>query len=108
MEENLRVFAGLKGITVDFGGGSNGIGDNAGSPPVLNSAAQLLERLGLEPKRNSLAKTLSGGQKRALSVAIALVGNPRFLVLDEPTAGEPPSWLPAVPPPSLSCIKLHF
>ena len=84
VEENMKVFAGLKGLTVDFG--------QCGTPdPSSPSAAQLLERLGLEEKRHSLAKTLSGGQKRALSVAIALVGNPRFLVLDEPTAGMDPA-----------------
>ena len=101
MEENLRVFAGLKGIPVEVGssssgssGGGGGGGDGASSAnqaSAAGTAALLLERLGLESKRHSLAKTLSGGQKRALSLAIALVGNPRFLILDEPTAGMDPA-----------------
>ena len=41
-------------------------------------------------KRDSLVKTLSGGMKRKLSVAIAFLGNTRTLVLDEPTAGVDP------------------
>ncbi len=37
--------------------------------------------------RNTLACNLSGGNKRKLSVAIALIGNSKLVVLDEPTAG---------------------
>ena len=50
-------------------------------------AAQLLKDLGLGEKMNQGAMTLSGGMKRRLMIARALVHKPRFLVLDEPTAG---------------------
>ncbi|MFN3454151.1 MAG: ABC transporter ATP-binding protein [Pseudobdellovibrio sp.] len=47
----------------------------------------LLDRLGLKPHANKLTKQLSGGMKRRLMIAKALVHNPRLLLLDEPTAG---------------------
>jgi ATP-binding cassette subfamily A (ABC1) protein 3 len=41
----------------------------------------------LGPHRDKLAKTLSGGMKRKLSLAIALCGGSKVIVLDEPTSG---------------------
>lgn len=43
--------------------------------------------IGVDDKRNGLAGQLSGGNKRKLSVAIALCGGSKFIVLDEPTSG---------------------
>jgi ABC-type multidrug transport system ATPase subunit len=49
---------------------------------------QILSDVGLSAKSDSRTITLSGGQKRALSLAISLVGDPSILLLDEPTTGK--------------------
>ena len=49
---------------------------------------QLLIDTGLEKKRNEMAKTLSGGMQRKLSVAIAFVGGSKTVILDEPSSGN--------------------
>lgn len=50
-------------------------------------ADELLHQLGLWDKRNTPARSLSGGMKRRLMIARALVHKPQLLILDEPTAG---------------------
>ncbi len=54
-------------------------------------AGQLMERLLLSQVRDNPAAALSGGQKKLLSIACALMGHPRLLMLDEPTAGVHPN-----------------
>ncbi|MEV0611070.1 ABC transporter ATP-binding protein [Polymorphospora rubra] len=51
---------------------------------------ELMELLGLAEKRNTRYKALSGGQKQRLSIALALVGNPKVAILDELTTGLDP------------------
>lgn len=51
------------------------------------SVEKMIELFGLEGYKNASAKTLSGGWKRKLSIAMAMIGEPKVLFLDEPTLG---------------------
>ena len=51
---------------------------------------KMIKSVGLTEKRDAFAKTLSGGQKRKLSVGLAFVGNSKVVILDEPTSGMDP------------------
>jgi ABC-2 type transport system ATP-binding protein len=52
---------------------------------------EVVELVGLDEKRNTRVKTLSGGQQRRLDLALGLVGDPEILFLDEPTTGFDPA-----------------
>ncbi|XP_048088794.1 LOW QUALITY PROTEIN: ATP-binding cassette sub-family A member 5 [Alosa alosa] len=75
VEEHLRIFAAIKGIL----------------PSNIDAeVSKVLKDLDLEKIMDAQAKNLSGGQKRKLSVGIAILGDPKILLLDEPTAGMDP------------------
>jgi ABC-2 type transport system ATP-binding protein len=63
----------------------------AGYYPSPRDAAEVVELVGLGEKRGDRVRTLSGGQLRRLDLALALVGDPALVFLDEPTTGFDPA-----------------
>jgi ABC-2 type transport system ATP-binding protein len=62
----------------------------AGFYPAPRSVEEVLALVGLQEKADARARTLSGGQLRRLDFALALVGDPELIFLDEPTTGFDP------------------
>ena len=56
----------------------------------LSRAAQLVDQFGLGAQRRQLARTLSGGERRKLEIARALITEPKLIMLDEPFSGVDP------------------
>lgn len=64
---------------------------HAGYYPHPRPVEKVVAVVGLEDKRDARVRTLSGGQKRRLDLALGIVGDPELLFLDEPTTGFDPS-----------------
>jgi ATP-binding cassette subfamily A (ABC1) protein 3 len=73
--EHLRIYATIKGVP---------------SRDVEAAAIEKLREVGLEAKADARSATLSGGMKRRLQMALALIGPSRVVLLDEPTSGLDP------------------
>jgi ABC-2 type transport system ATP-binding protein len=63
----------------------------AGYYPAPRQPDEVIELVGLAEQRGSRVRTLSGGQRRRLDLALALVGDPELVFLDEPTTGFDPA-----------------
>jgi ABC-2 type transport system ATP-binding protein len=63
----------------------------AGMYPHPRAVDEVIALTGLEGKEDALARTLSGGQLRRLDLALALIGDPELIFLDEPTTGFDPA-----------------
>jgi len=72
IQEHLELFAAFKGVSKN---------------QIQGEIQQILKDLELDTKKDYLAKFLSGGEKRRLSVGIAFIGGSKFILLDEPTSG---------------------
>ncbi|NHZ70129.1 MAG: ATP-binding cassette domain-containing protein [Proteobacteria bacterium] len=59
--------------------------------PRRRATGELIDIVGLEAKTDARVKTLSGGQRRRLELALGIVGDPDLIFLDEPTTGFDPS-----------------
>mmetsp|Transcript_62430 Transcript_62430/g.122842 ORF Transcript_62430/g.122842 Transcript_62430/m.122842 type:complete len:2323 (-) Transcript_62430:80-7048(-) len=73
--EHLQIYASFKGVL---------------SSEVTSAAKAMIAEVGLSEKANARSSTLSGGQKRKLSLGIALIGDSKVVILDEPTSGMDP------------------
>ncbi|KAF4706397.1 hypothetical protein FOZ62_014853, partial [Perkinsus olseni] len=100
--EHLECFGGIRGL-------------NRSSKTFRESCDHLLLEVGLGGRKEFRSDSLSGGMQRKLSVAIAFVGDPKLVILDEPTSGMDPyarrtTWdlLKARRPGRIICLTTHY
>ncbi|CAM9302534.1 unnamed protein product [Discosporangium mesarthrocarpum] len=91
-EETLQLFGGLKGLgnTSDLHKRRTTGHSTRVQRGLAGHVESALGAVGLGGSAKCLAGTLSGGNKRKLSLAVALIGNPPILLLDEPSSGMDP------------------
>ncbi|KAJ3669241.1 hypothetical protein LUZ60_011191 [Juncus effusus] len=75
VKEHLEIFAVLKGVQEES---------------LDREVSEMIDQIGLADKTNTIISSLSGGMKRKLSLGIALIGNSKVIILDEPTSGMDP------------------
>ncbi|KAF0697422.1 Aste57867_11902 [Aphanomyces stellatus] len=75
VREHLELFAAIKGVPTEH---------------INQTVVDKMEQMNLNDFEHKLAGTLSGGNKRKLSVAIAMIGSPPIIFLDEPSTGMDP------------------
>lgn len=75
VKEHLYFFGTIKGLSCS---------------ELSNAVDEMMKDVGLSEKKDTIARNLSGGMRRKLSLAIALIGNPKLVLLDEPTSGMDP------------------
>ncbi|MFO7754468.1 MAG: ABC transporter ATP-binding protein [Bacteroidales bacterium] len=88
LPQDFRFFTRLKTWEfLDYAGSLAGIKNRKERLVIVD---ELLDRVGLLESRDKKANKLSGGMKRRLGIAQALIGDPRIIVVDEPTTGLDP------------------
>ncbi len=88
LPQDFRFFTALK--TWEFLDYSGSLAGLKNRKERLAEVDRLLDQVGLLEVRDRKANRLSGGMKRRLGIAQALIGNPRIIVVDEPTTGLDP------------------
>ena len=73
IEEHLKMIALIRGVPND---------------QISQEIENTIIKVGLEKERGKFAENLSGGNKRKLSLGMAIIGGVRFIFLDEPTSGN--------------------